>query len=137
MTTIAAARSDRDLATVRELFQEYADSLDFDLEFQDFQRELDDLPGEYAEPRGCLFLGFENGNAAGCVALREFGDDVAELKRLYVRPQFRSSGLGRLLTQRMRRPQVLALISNGVPSAMISPRLITVTRSASASASSR
>jgi putative acetyltransferase len=101
MTTIAAARSDRDLATVRELFQEYADSLDFDLEFQDFQRELDDLPGEYAEPRGCLFLGFENGNAAGCVALREFGDDVAELKRLYVRPQFRGSGLGRLLTQRI------------------------------------
>src|SRR5580693_8917292 len=101
MLTIVAARGDRDLATVRELFQEYAGSLDFDLEFQDFQRELEDLPGEYAEPRGCLFLGFEDGNAAGCVALREFGDDVAELKRLYVRPQFRSSGLGRLLTQRI------------------------------------
>ncbi len=101
MLTIVAARSDRDLATVRELFQEYAGSLDFDLEFQDFQRELEDLPGEYAEPRGCLFLGSEKGAAVGCVALREFGDNVAELKRLYVRPQFRGSGLGRLLTQRI------------------------------------
>ena len=101
MTTIVAALSDRDLVTVRELFQEYADSLDFDLGFQDFQQELENLPGEYAEPRGCLFLGFENRAAAGCVALRDFGDNVAELKRLYVRPQFRGSGLGRLLTQRI------------------------------------
>jgi hypothetical protein len=52
MLTIVAARGDRDLATVRELFQEYAGSLDFDLEFQDFQRELEDLPGEYAETSG-------------------------------------------------------------------------------------
>jgi putative acetyltransferase len=120
MLTIAAALSDRDLATVRELFQEYADSLDFDLGFQDFQQELENLPGDYAAPWGCIFLGFENGAAAGCVALRDFADDVAELKRLYVRPQFRSSGLGRLLTQRIieeaRARDYVRILLDTVPS---------------------
>lgn len=98
--TIVAAKSDRDLATIRALFQEYESSLDFDLSFQDFHKEMEELPGHYAEPRGCLFIAHEHQEAAGCVALRDFGDNVAELKRLYVRPQFRGLGLGKRLTLR-------------------------------------
>jgi predicted GNAT family acetyltransferase len=57
--------------------------------------------GEYAQPRGCLLVAVEDGEAAGCVALRDLGNSVAELKRLYVRQQFRGSGLGKLLTLRI------------------------------------
>jgi ribosomal protein S18 acetylase RimI-like enzyme len=101
---IVYATSDQDFATARELFSEYADSLDFDLDFQDFRKELAELPGEYAGPRGCILIALENGSAAGCVALRklrEIGNDIAEMKRLYVRPQFRRTGLGKLLAQRI------------------------------------
>jgi N-acetylglutamate synthase-like GNAT family acetyltransferase len=86
---------------VRELFLEYAGSLGFGLSFQDFERELEELPGEYAQPRGCLLVAIKNREAAGCVALRDLGSSVAEMKRLYVRQQFRGSGLGRLLTLRI------------------------------------
>src|ERR1700722_1654965 len=95
---IVDATAREDLAKVRDLFLEYAGSLGFDLSFQDFERELEELPVEYAQPRGCLLVAVEDGEAAGCVALRDLGNSVAELKRLYVRQQFRGSGLGKLLT---------------------------------------
>jgi len=98
---IVEATAREDLARVRDLFLEYAGSLGFDLSFQDFERELEELPGEYAQPRGCLLVAVEDGEAAGCVALRDLGNSVAELKRLYVRQQFRRSGLGKLLTLRI------------------------------------
>jgi putative acetyltransferase len=98
---IVEATAREDLARVRDLFLEYAGSLGFDLSFQDFERELEELPGEYAQPRGCLLVAVEDGEAAGCVALRDLGNSVAELKRLYVRQQFRGSGLGKLLTLRI------------------------------------
>jgi putative acetyltransferase len=82
-----------DLAEVRALFGEYADSLPFSLEFQDFDRELALLPGPYAPPRGALLLI----RGAGCVGLRPLDGTTCEMKRLYVRPAARGRGVGRLL----------------------------------------
>lgn len=91
------------LDEARAIFREYADSLDVDLCFQDFEAELASLPGEYTAPQGALLLATVDGEVAGCGALRPLlGCDYAnacEMKRLYVRPAFRRFGLGRLLAQ--------------------------------------
>jgi len=87
------------LDDVRDLFAEYAASLQFSLDFQDFDRELAGLPGDYAPPAGALIVAYVDGNAAGCVGLRPFGDGACEMKRLFVRPGNRGLGLGRQLAE--------------------------------------
>lgn len=96
------ALSTEQIAQARELFREYGKALDVDLCFQDFERELRELPGKYASPAGRIVLAHYNdertsARLAGCGALRPLSAEICEMKRLYVRPEFRGKGIGRAL----------------------------------------
>lgn len=100
MDIIEVAAPGPELAALRDLFLEYAGSLNFNLCFQDFESELEGLPGAYAPPQGILLLAQADGKAAGCVGVRPLGDGRCEMKRLYLREPYRGSGLGRRLAER-------------------------------------
>jgi GNAT superfamily N-acetyltransferase len=93
------AESSAQIAQARELFLEYAESLGFSLCFQNFDKELAELPGDYAPPDGRLLLAEYEGQLAGCVALHKLETKICEMKRLYLRSKFRGKGVGRVLAE--------------------------------------
>jgi len=98
-TRLVEVCTNEQVATIRELFREYADSLHIDLCFQGFETELAELPGKYAPPYGQLLLAIHENQTAGCVGLRQTEAGICEMKRLFVRPRFRSKRIGRALAE--------------------------------------
>ena len=99
MIEYVQALSREHLAHIRVLFTEYVDSLGFQLDFQDYEKEFDELPGEYAPPDGRLILALEGHTAVGCIALRKLDRKICEMKRMYVRPEYRGKGIGKKLAE--------------------------------------
>lgn len=126
---IRPARSPRELDAARSLFAAYAASLPIDLGYQGFDCEVAELPGKYAPPRGELLVAWDGfARAVGCVGLRPLGDSGAcELKRLYVAPRARSSGLGRMLADAIveiaRADCYLRLVLDTLPGLVAAVRL--------------
>ena len=96
---IEPLQSDRDYAATIQLFQDYANSLEIDLDFQDFSAELASFPGKYSPPSGKILLARnQGGEILGCVALRPMvAAGCCEMKRLWVAPKGRGFGLGKEL----------------------------------------
>lgn len=101
MTEIRAAQFPEHVELVRAIFREYAASLGIDLDFQDFDAELNGLPGKYAPPNGNVFLAWSDGAVIGSVAMRALDNNICEMKRLYVRPAGRGQQLGKQLALRI------------------------------------
>lgn len=101
--TILTVTSPEDLTETNRLFKAYAESLGIDLTFQDFATEMASMPGKYAPPTGSLLLARNNaGEAIGCVGLRGLsGNNICEMKRLYVDPRGRGTGVGKALAERV------------------------------------
>lgn len=109
MLHVLQANTAETLAQAASLFREYAASLSVDLAFQNFEEELAELPAEYAPPEGRLLLASLDSveqpsspklsRAAGCIALRKMDAQSCEMKRLYVPPEFRGHGVGRVLAE--------------------------------------
>jgi carbonic anhydrase len=102
LLSIIQAESQKHLSHARELMLEYARWLEFDLCFQGFEEELRSLPGKYAPPTGRLLLALWDAELAGMCALRPLPQEgICEMKRLYVRPQFRGKSIGQALAKRI------------------------------------
>ena len=95
LVRIVQAQSEAEIQLVGELFAEYVAWLGINLCFQNYEKELAELPGQYAPSSGRLLLALDDaGRAAGCAALRDLGNGVCEMKRLFVRPEYRGQRLG-------------------------------------------
>jgi len=101
MLEIAQAITPKQIDEARSLFREYEAWLDLDLCFQGFEAELDGLPGKYILPDGRLLLAFHDEKPAGCIALRKLKDGICEMKRLFVRDEFRGYKIGVQLIERL------------------------------------
>jgi len=101
MIEILQAETDEQIKETRRLFREYEKWLGLDLCFQGFEEELKNLPAKYAKPDGRLFLALMNGKTAGCIALRRLEKGICEMKRLYVRDEFRGLSLGQILIEKL------------------------------------
>lgn len=101
MFTIKEAVSETDIKSIRILFEEYGASLNFDLCFQSFDEELKNLPGEYAPPSGTLLIAAVNNIPIGCVALRKLDNEICEMKRLFVKNNYRGMNIGRALIEKL------------------------------------
>ena len=99
MLRITQATTQSDIEQARTLFKEYEANLGISLCFQNFAEELANLPGDYAPPDGRLLLAREYDQLLGCIALRPLGPTTCEMKRLFVRPEYRARGLGRVLVE--------------------------------------
>lgn len=99
MINIVEANTKEFVERAKELIREYAHSLEFDLKFQDFDKEIKDFPGQYASPGGRLYIAMNENQPIGCVALRDLGQGVCEMKRLYVKSDFRGQKAGKLLAE--------------------------------------
>jgi len=99
MLKIVEANTKELIENAKGLIREYAQSLEFDLGFQDFAMEMENFPGQYASPRGCLYVALDENEPIGCVALRDIGQGICEMKRLYVRPYVRGQKVGKLLAE--------------------------------------
>ncbi|MBP2640335.1 MAG: family N-acetyltransferase [Firmicutes bacterium] len=98
---LVTVSSGHHIRQIQELLHEYQAMIGIDLCFQEFEQEVQSLPGKYAPPRGCLYLAVLNEIPAGCIALRPLNEVQCEMKRLYVRPAFRGRGLAKQLTERI------------------------------------
>lgn len=99
MIEISVSETPEHFASTRQLFEQYAQSLGFDLDFQDFRAELENLPGDYAPPCGCILLAKLDERIVGCVALRKWEENICEMKRLYVIPEARGKSIGRKVAE--------------------------------------
>ena len=99
--TIREAESESDIVAARSIFREYESWLGLDLCFQGFEDELNNLPGKYAAPDGRLYLARVGDSVAGCIALRQIDNGVCEMKRLFLREEFRGINIGRMLIEKV------------------------------------
>ncbi len=127
MDIITVTPSGPDLDAVRDLFLEYAGTLNFSLCFQDFESELGGLPGGYAPPAGTLLLARVEGMVAGCVGVRPLDGGRCEMKRLYLREFCRGRGGGRVLAEQAiafaRRTGYASMVLDTLPQMVAAMRL--------------
>ncbi len=95
---IITASTTEDFYEARKLFEQYQVFLGIDLCFQGFEAELNALSVMYGPPRGALLLARFEEVYVGCVGLRDLGNGIAEMKRMYVLPSFQGKGIGKALT---------------------------------------
>jgi ribosomal protein S18 acetylase RimI-like enzyme len=101
VASVEEAETRRQTSAAEALIREYAASPGIDLGFESFDREMAEFPGAYSRPDGRLLLAIEGADAVGVVALRRLSDNMCEMKRMYVKPGFRSRGIGRMLAERL------------------------------------